>query len=306
MRIGITGGGSSAERIVAQAERAEADGFTSIWYPSAVQGDPLVVIALAARATKSIELGTAILQTYTCHPVLQAARAASVALAVGEPGRFTLGVGPSHQPFVEDLLGLSYATPGRHTEEYVKILAPLLRGDMVHLVGEEWSATATAPQLPDGVRVPVLVGALAPRLLRVAGEHADGTITWMANAEAVESHIAPRIRAAAEAAGNTNPRIVVGLPVAVHENVDEARAVAAEQFSIYGMLPNYLRVLERGGIQSPEQAAIVGDEESVAEQIQALFDAGATDFWAAPFPVGDDISASRHRTRALLKKLVAS
>lgn len=93
MRIGLTGGGSSTARIVAQAQRTEAEGFTTLWYASEVCGDPLVAMAVAGRSTKSIELGTAVLHTYPCHPLLQAKRAASVAEAMGRPG-FTLGIGP--------------------------------------------------------------------------------------------------------------------------------------------------------------------------------------------------------------------
>src|SRR3954463_3894526 len=130
MRIGLTGGGSSVDRIVQQAIDAEADGVTSLWFASAVFGDPLVPMAIAGKATTRIELGTSVLQTYTCHPVLQANRAAATAAAMGRPG-FTLGLGPSHQPAIEDAYGLSYAHPGRHTEEYVRVLAPLLRGETV-------------------------------------------------------------------------------------------------------------------------------------------------------------------------------
>src|ERR1700735_5463916 len=109
MRIGLLGAGSTADRIVEQAKRAEADGFTSMWYPSATGGaDPLAPIALAGRATSGIELGTAVLVTYTCHPVLQANRAIATASALGSPGRFTLGIGPSHRVVIEDRLGLSY------------------------------------------------------------------------------------------------------------------------------------------------------------------------------------------------------
>src|SRR4051812_10972405 len=97
MRIGLTGGGASVDSIVQQAIEAEADGFTALWFASAVSGDPLVAMALAGRATQSIELGTSVLQTYTCHPVLQANRGASTAAAMGRPG-LVLGVGPSHQP----------------------------------------------------------------------------------------------------------------------------------------------------------------------------------------------------------------
>jgi alkanesulfonate monooxygenase SsuD/methylene tetrahydromethanopterin reductase-like flavin-dependent oxidoreductase (luciferase family) len=137
----------------------------------------------------------------------------------------------------------------------------------------------------------------------VAGQHAAGTILWMANATAVADHVAPRICRAAADAGRAAPRIVAGLPVAVHDDVAEARAVAAEQFTVYGTLPNYQRILAHGGVSGPAEAAIVGDEASVTAQITALFEAGATDLWAAPFPVGPDPSASRARTRALLVEL---
>src|SRR5262249_49954068 len=154
--------------------------------------------------------------------------------------------------------------------------------------------------------VPVLVAALGPRLLRVAGSIADGTILWMGNARAIESHVAPRIGKAAADSGRSAPRIVAGLPVAVHDDVAEARAVAAQQYALYGQLPNYQRILAHGGVSGPADAAIVGDEASVAAQLQGLLDAGATDIWAAIFTVGDDTSGSRRRTRALLRELAAA
>jgi alkanesulfonate monooxygenase SsuD/methylene tetrahydromethanopterin reductase-like flavin-dependent oxidoreductase (luciferase family) len=241
MRIGLPGAAASVQDIIARARQAEADGFTSLWFTNNVAGDPLVAMALAGRATTSIELGTAVLQTYPCHPSLQAARAASVASAIGVPGRFTLGVGPSHQPTVEGALGTSYSTPGRHTEEYVRILAPL--------------------------------------------------------------HVAPLIRAAAAAAGRPEPRIAAGLPVAVHDDVAEARSAAAREYASYGRLPNYQRILARGGLSDPGDAAIIGDEASVTAQVEALFAAGATDVRARPFPVGPEPAASVARTYALLADL---
>jgi alkanesulfonate monooxygenase SsuD/methylene tetrahydromethanopterin reductase-like flavin-dependent oxidoreductase (luciferase family) len=141
-------------------------------------------------------------------------------------------------------------------------------------------------------------------MLRVAGEVADGTVTWMANAVAIETHVSPRIRAASAAAGRPAPRIVAGLPVAVHDDVDEARETAARQYGFYGNLPNYARILRIGGLERSADACVVGDEESVATQLRALVTAGATDVWAAAFPVGDDRAASRARTRALLTELV--
>ena len=303
MRIGLTGGAASTDKMVEQAKRAEADGFHALWYPGAVGGDPLIAIAIAGHGTERIELGTSVLQTYPCHPLLLANRAASVAEAMGRPG-FVLGVGPSHEPVIAGAYGMDYEHAGRHTEEHVRIVTALLRGEAVDAAGDDITLRGGARITPPPHPVPVLVAALAPRLLRVAGAIADGTILWMANAKAIDVHVAPRIAKAAADAGRPAPRIVAGLPVAVHDDVAAARAVAAELFATYGTLPNYRRILDIGGAPGPADAAIVGDEASVAAQLEALIGAGATDIWAAPFPVGDDPSASRRRTRDLLKSLV--
>lgn len=301
MRIGLGAGAPTIDRIIEQAEEAEAAGFTSLWLPSAVLGDPLAAIAVAGRATTSIELGTAVLVTYAAHPLLTAARAAGAAAAMARPG-LVLGMGPSHDMAIEGAYGLSYAHVGRHTEEYTRIVTAALCGDELQVDGDDFRVHVAAPPAAP-FPVPVLLGALAPRMLRVAGEVADGTITWMANREALESHVVPRIRAAASAAGRSAPRVVVGLPVAVHDDVDEAREAAAKQYGFYGNLPNYQRILRFGGLEHSADACVVGDEDAVAEQLRALVAAGATDVWAATFPVGEDRKASRARTRALLEQL---
>jgi F420-dependent oxidoreductase-like protein len=301
MRIGLGAGAPTIDRIIEQAVEAEAAGFTSLWLPSSVLGDPLTAIAVAGRATSSIELGTAVLVTYAAHPLLTAARAASTAAAMARSG-FVLGLGPSHDMAIEGMYGLSYEHVGRNTEEYVRIVTAALRGEDVHVDGDDFQVHAAAPAAPP-FPVPVLLGALAPRMLRVAGEVADGTVTWMANREALDSHVVPRITAAAASAGRPAPRVVAGLPVAVHDDVDEAREAAARQYGFYGNLPNYARILGLGGLERAADACIVGDEDALAAQLRALVHAGATDVWAATFPVGDDRRASRARTRALLEHL---
>jgi F420-dependent oxidoreductase-like protein len=303
MRIGLTGGGSSADRLVAQARQAEADGFSALWYASEVCGDPLVAMALAGAQTTAIELGTAVLQTYPCHPLLQAKRIASVVDAMGRPG-FTAGIGPSHEPLIRDVYGLSYAHPGRNTEEYVQILTALLRGEDVHVDGDDWSVHAQGRGVKPVQHVPVLLAALGPRLLRVAGELADGVVLWMASARAIATHVVPRLHAAA--AGRRTPRVVAGLPVAVHDDEAEARAAATATSAMYSGMVNYQRILNIGGTADPAAAAVVGDEASVRTQLQSLLDAGATDIWAAVFPVGDDKRTSVRRTTDLLRELVST
>jgi F420-dependent oxidoreductase-like protein len=304
MRIGLTGGGRTVDEVLGQAKQAEANGFTSLWYASLVTGDPLVAMALAGRETSRIELGTAILQTYPCHPMLQANRIASVVDAMGRPG-FTLGIGPSHQPLIEGAYGLSYANPGRSTEEYLRILAPLLRGEDVDFDGVDWRAHSGGRTTPLAQSVPLLLSALGPRLLRVAGEVADGVILWMAPPKAIEAHVMPKLLAAG--AGRPAPRVVAGLPVAVHDDEAEAREAAITYSSMYSGMANYQRILEIGGKESPAAAAIVGNEAEVTRQLQSLLDAGATDIWAAAFPVGTDREtrrASLARTNDLLRELV--
>jgi F420-dependent oxidoreductase-like protein len=303
MRIGLTGGGASVDRVVRQAKEAEADGFSALWYAGIVTGDPLVAMAIAGRETSTIELGTAVLQTSPCHPLLQANRVSSVVDAMGRPG-FTLGIGPSHEPVIRGAFGMSYDHPGRSTDEYLQILTALLRGENVDFDGSDWSAHTAGRAVPPSHPVPVLVSALGPRLLRVAGEHADGTVLWMAPARAIETHVAPKLHAAAAAAGRPAPRIVAGLPVAVHDDIAEARAAASASSSMYAQMENYTRILEIGGAGTPADAAIVGNESSVTSQLQALLDAGATDIWAAVFPVGDDRRASMRRSKDLLQELV--
>ncbi len=217
---------------------------------------------------------------------------------------FTLGVGPSHEPLVRGVYGLSYDHPGRSTEEYLRILGPLLRGEDVDVDGEDWSAHSSGRAVAPAHPVPLLVSALGPRLLRVAGEVADGTILWMAPARAVGEHVVPRLTAAATAAGRPAPRVVAGLPVAVHDDDGEARSAAVAASTMYAGMANYQRILEVGGADTPADAAIVGDEASVTAQLQSLLDAGATDIWAAVFPVGEDRRGSIERTTALLRSLL--
>lgn len=305
MRIGLTGGGTTVDKIVRQAEQAEADGFTSLWYASNVAGDPLVAMALAGRATSSIELGTAVLQTYPCHPLLQANRIAAAVEAMARPG-FTLGIGPSHGPLIREVYGLDYDHPGRNTEEYLRIITALLRGQDVDVAGEDWTTRSADRMVPPAHPVPVLLSALSPRLLRVAGQIADGTVLWMASPKVIESRIAPALNAAASEAGRPAPRIVAGLPVAVHDDLGEARSAQASTAAIYAGMPNYQRILDEGGAATPADVAIVGNEASVREQLHGLLDAGATDVWAAIFPVGSDRGeriASLRRTTDLLKEL---
>jgi len=305
MRIGLSAGGTTIDHVLEQARAAEADGFSTLWFAHQVLGDPLVPIAVAGRETERIELATGVVTTYPTHPLAMANRAASVSKAIGRPG-FTLGIGPSHESIVRDVLRLSYDGVGSNTEEYVRIVGTLLAGESIDVTGDHWSLRSEGRAATPDHPVPLLLAALGPRLLRVAGELTDGTILWLASARALGDHVVPRITAAAASAGRPAPRIVAGVPVAVHDDVDEARAVQVQAAEMYGSQPNFERMVERGGGGSVADLAVVGDETAVTAQLRRLLDAGATDIHAAVFPVGadrDQRRASLARTRALLASL---
>ena len=137
-----------------------------------------------------------------------------------------------------------------------------------------------------GQPVPLLVAALGPAMLKLAGRYAQGTSLWMTGPKTVESHIVPGISAAAQAAGRPAPRIVCGMPICLTDDVDGAREYIAGALQVYGMLPSYRAMLDREGVEGPAQLAIVGDEAELRAQIARLRDAGVTDFNAAVVPAG--------------------
>ena len=304
MKIGIgigdiAGAPADLDGLIAQAKRAEDDGFASGWFAHIMGFDAIMAAAFCGRATSRIELGTAVVPTFTRHPAVMAQQALTAQAATR--GRFALGVGLSHQIVIEGMMGLSFAKPFTHMKEYLAVLKPLVDRRSVSWAGEEYRVNVQL-NFPDTKPCPVLVAALAPRMLALTGAEADGTITWMTGVKTLREHTVPRIREAAAKAGRPAPRVVVGLPVAVTTNVASARESAARGFQIYGVLPSYRAMLDREGVEGPADVAIVGDESAVGEALRQLAEAGATDYLAIPFRVQADPEAVE-RTRALLVRL---
>jgi len=301
MRIGIgigdlAGRPATIDDLVAQAKRAEADGFASGWFANIFGVDAIMAAALCARETTRLELGTAVVPTYPRHPMAMAQQALT-AQAMAR-GRFTLGVGLSHQIVIELMLGLSWAKPYSHMKEYLEVLVPLVRTGKVEYAGQEYRVNVGV-SVPGGQPCSVLVAALAPKMLALTGRLADGTITWMTGEKTLRDHTVPRLREAAAGAGRPAPRVVVGLPIAITRHVDKARESASRQFQIYGTLPSYRAMLDREGAAGPADVAIVGDESAVAGALERLRQAGATDFLAIPFAVEGDADAFE-RTRSFV------
>jgi 5,10-methylenetetrahydromethanopterin reductase len=283
MDIGVMVGGNGLEAVLAAVRDAAGAGVRRAWLPQVFSGEALTIIAVAGREIPDIEFGTAVIPTYPRHPLVLADQALTTSAALGG-ARLHLGIGLSHQLVIEGMLGMAFEKPAIHMREYLSALRPALDGQPVAVKGQTLQAnTLMGPLRVDGAGpVPILVAALGPALLRVAGELADGTLTWMAAPQVIGERIAPSITAAAEAAGRPRPRVGVGLPVAVTNDVDAALERAAASYAIYGTLPSYRRLLDEAGIEGPAGVVIAGDEEEVAGRIRALADVGATEFLAAP------------------------
>jgi F420-dependent oxidoreductase-like protein len=197
------------------------------------------------------------------------------------------------------MLGLSYDKPARHMREYLSVLMPLLRGEQLRYAGEVYQVDCKV-SVPGADAVPTVVAALGPMMLKIAGQLADGTTTWMTGPKTLEEHIIPSISAAAKAVGRNAPMIVAGIPIALCKDVAAARARLDKELEIYGILPSYRAMLDREGAAGPGDVAILGDETALRQQILALRDMGVTDFNAAIVGVED---GARERTLDFLTDL---
>ncbi len=302
MRIGIhvalSGRGDNAiTELVDTARQAHEYGL-DFWTPQLSDIDALTALAAIGREVPGLHVGTAVVPTYTRHPMVMAMQALTVQAATG--GRLSLGIGLSHQVVIEGAYGLDFSKPVRHMREYLEILMPLLHEGRVTFEGEELTARTFAPMKPAGSSPPpVLVAALGSQMLNLAGRLADGTALWMVGPRTIADHIVPTITKAAEGAGRPRPQVVAGLPVSVTNDVDAARATAAQAFGFYNNLPSYRSMLDKEGAGGPADVAVVGDEEAVASQLRHLGQIGATSLALPVFGSGEE----RRRTMDLLREL---
>jgi len=314
MRIGLMVG-SDKERpradrlagLIADGKAAEDDGFASFWIPQ-IPGylDAMTAIAVLGQATDRIELGTAVVPIQTRHPIAMAQQALTTQVACG--GRFALGVGPSHHWIVSDQLGLSYDRPASLVRSYLEVLTAACAGPgPVDVVNDNFRVHSPM-DVADAAAMPILLAALGPTMLRIAGEQTGGTILWMADERAIGEYVAPRIIKAASDAGRPPPRIVAGVPVSLCAagEVDSARGYASEVLGHADFSPNYVRLLEHGDAEDVGDTMAAGEDTAVLARLRGYRDAGVTDLAVRIVPLGQDAAeraASRRRTHGFLASI---
>jgi len=302
MRFGINGTGlvqrASIDAIVDHAAQASADGFASYWLAEHPTGglDALTVLTVVGLRVPTIELGTAIVPTMPRHPMVLAGQALTTDAAMG--GRLTLGIGLSHATMMAQL-GIGFDKPIRHLREYLAVLMPLLDDGKVSFRGETISCDAQLFKRATP-RCHVVVAALGPQALAVAGARTDGTTLAWVGPRTIREHIVPTISTAAQRGGRGAPRIIATLPVCVTNDATKVRTMIDKTLTMYGQLPSYRAMFDREGVAGPGDLALVGDEDAVIRMIEGLRHAGVTDFAASEFTPSPE---ERVRTRALLKSL---
>ena len=308
--VGVAVGGAGIREIQAMILRAEELGIHAAWMTTGgARPDSMTAFAATAGLTENIKLGTSIVPTYPRHPLVMAQQAQIVAQLA--PGRFRLGVGPSHRPTIE-AMGIEFNAPLAHLREYLRILKAILQGGRVDFDGEHYTAH-------DGIGEPldmeVMASALRKGSFELCGEEADGAISWICPGQYLHDVALPAMQAGAQRAGRETPPLIAHAPVCVHDNADEVRAAVRQQV-MNPRLPYYQNMLIEAGYPEAREgvwsdgmidgAVIWGDEEQCAEGIQRLFDLGSTEVLASPISAGPDAAASVDRTMRLLGQAAAA
>ncbi|MCZ7631635.1 MAG: TIGR03564 family F420-dependent LLM class oxidoreductase [Microthrixaceae bacterium] len=303
MRIGINGSSlialaSPLEEVAAHAAEAERDGFAHYWMAQLLWPDALTAIAAIGARTTTIRFGTAVVPTWPRHPLMLAAQALTVSHVLG--GRLTLGIGLAHATTVQDTFGMPFDSPAEHMAEYLDVLLPAMEVHAVDARGEHWSGHTDGFGVPPEVEAPsVVLAAMGPRMLELAGSRTDGSVLWLSGPRTIETRIRPALHAAAQKVGRPEPQVVASVPVCVTEDRDKVHDMVATVLAGYNELPSYRSVMDTEHADGPADVSLIGSEAEVRAGLESFASAGTTEFSALEFPSDDHEAAA---TRSLLRE----
>lgn len=295
----------TAPELVEGIVTAEQAGIQCAWLTvGGLAPDPFAVFGAAAARTSRIRFGTSIVPTFPRHPLAMAQGAMAVDQLA--PGRLRLGVGPSHKPVIEGTWGIPFERPLEHLREYLTILKSILGTGSVEFQGRRLTARGTigAP-----TKVTVMASALRANGFRLAGELADGAISWVCPLPYLRDVALPAIRQGAEKAGRTPPPLIAHIPVVVSENVEAVREGARRQVGIYPRVPFYQQMFADAGFPEAldgelsdrmiDALVIHGSAETVKARLREATSFGAGEILAMPILPPGDAEALPRTLRAL-------
>jgi F420-dependent oxidoreductase-like protein len=279
--LGVTWGLAGGVALRSVAEVADAGrwaattGFHSFWVSQSTAVDPVVALAAAAHDLQGLgEVGTSVVPLYGRHPIGLAQMVRTAQSALG--GRLTLGIGPSHREQVEPTFGLSWDRPLGYTNQFLDGLLPLLNGEPVDVEGDQ--LTSRTELNIEAAATSVLLAALGPKMLEMAGRRTAGTTVGQCGPITIATHIVPRLTEAADRAGRPSPRVMALIRLCVTDRPSAARALAAEVSAWYARFPSYGAVLAREGLSDPADLHLIGSAEQVLDGLGRYAEAGVTDF----------------------------
>ena len=271
--------------------------------------DALTTFAAAAAKTSTINLGTSIVPTYPRHPLVLAQQA--LALQDLAPGRLRLGIGPSHRFIIENMYGLQHSKPLAHLREYVEVLRAALWAGKVNHHGHFYNVEAMFPRT---AQIPIFISTLGKMAFQLAGQIADGAITWVCPVAYLLHTGIPALRSSAAAAGRSAPILVAHVPVALSE--DRASVLSAGHRFLDFYAPFFANVFSNAGFQITsdqkvsdalvDNLVISGNEEKVAARINELLSAGLDELMISQVPVtgtGKDERQQQARLMHLIGRL---
>lgn len=287
--------------LAARVQAAEELDFEIAGFPHIAGRDALTTLAAIGPRTSRIKLATGIVPIFTRTPVTMAQEAGTIAEATG--GRFVLGIGTGHAALVESWHGQSFAHPLGAMRDYVTILRSLFRDATVQHHGDQFRAAFGFLGFRPPENIPILVGALGPKMLQLAGELADGAILWLSSQRHLRDVVVPNLRAGAAIAGRSAETLSVFSCLFAAPGPDRASARDAirRQLVPYLTLPFYRDMLIASGFDDDldgfatrlndgdlpgalsalsngmiDSIAATGSPDEIAETLHAFVEAGAT------------------------------
>lgn len=283
-------------------------GYTDVWSAETNGADAFTPLALTSVWEPTLRLGTAIVPAFTRGPALIAMSAATLAAAA--PGRFVLGLGASSPVIVGNWNGIAYEQPYRRTRDVLRAVRAALAGERVDGSFDTFTIRRFKLEQAPAVPPPVLLAALRPQMLRLAGREADGTIlNWLSAGD---------VRQCLDAVANPDADVVARVFVCPTADAEHARRVGRLLISTYLTVPAYaafhdwlgrgavLRAMhdrwaagDRAGAAAAvpddvvDELVLHGTPEQCRDQVQAYVDAGVRTPTIAllPTPEGPDPDA---------------
>ena len=247
-QVGVAIHKPTAATMLQSIAQAEAAGVPTVWLTTGAGPDGLTVFAAAAATTRSVRMGTAIVPTFPRHPLVVAQQTADIAQLA--PGRFVLGLGPSHATVMEGRYGIPYRQPLGHLREFVAVVKGLLTGAQTDFDGKHFKVHA---KLNYGAQVPIIISALRAISFELAGEISEGAVSWLCPAPYLRDAALPALERGAARQGRARPKLIGHAFLALTSDPAELQQGVDEFLPHYPRLTNYQEMFAAAGYPEARQ-----------------------------------------------------